>query len=95
MKKLLILLTVVVGLMVWGATGCSNREVDTAKLQSAFQTADPGIRDAVGKSVAAIAVSNYSGALPGLQRVAYAAKLTQEQRLVLEDSIKKVKARIK
>jgi len=33
--------------------------------------------------------------LPALQHVAYAAKMSREQRLILEDAIKKVKAKAK
>jgi hypothetical protein len=95
MKKLLLFpWPVLVGLMVWGATGCSNREVDTAKLQAAFQSSDPGIRAELDKGIAALTVSNYSAALGPLNKVAYAAKLTKDQRLILEDSIKKVKAKM-
>jgi hypothetical protein len=95
MKKLLQLpLPVVAGLMLWGATGCSNREIDTVKLQSAFQSADPAIRAELDKGIAAITISNYSQALPVFRHVAYAAKLTKDQRVILEDSIKKLRARV-
>lgn len=96
MKKLLLcLLPVVVGLMMWGATGCSNREIDTVKLQGAFQSADQGIRTELDEGIADITASNYSGALVPLKHVSYAAKLTQQQRDILEDSIKKLQAKVK
>jgi len=95
MKKLLLPLLLLAGLMAWGATGCSNKEADTAKLQSSFQDATPEVRPYLDKGVAAIKAGKYAEALPALQHVAYAAKMSPEQRLVLEDAIKKVKAKVK
>jgi hypothetical protein len=94
-KKLPLPLLLAAGLMVWGAAGCTNREVDTAKLQSAFQTADQGIRTEVDQGIADIKAGNYSAASDVLQHVAFAGKLTKEQRLILQDSMKKVRAKIK
>ena len=95
MKKLLLQFLLLAGLMAWGATGCSNQEIDTAKLQTAFQSAAPDARTYLDQGVAAIHTGKFSEALPALQHVAYAAKMSQEQRLLLEDAIKKVKARAK
>jgi hypothetical protein len=81
--------------MCSGPGGCSNREVDTGKLQSAFQSAEPAIRAEVDSSVKDIKAGDYSGALGVMQHVAFAGKLTADQRLILQDSIKKVRARIK
>jgi len=95
MKKLLLQFLLLAGLLAWGATGCSNREIDTAKLQTAFQSAAPEVRSYLDQGVAAIHAGKFSEALPALQHVAYAAKMNQEQRLILEDAIKKVKAQAK
>jgi hypothetical protein len=98
MKKLLLLplqLLLLAGLMAWGATGCSNREIDTPKLQTAFQSAEPDVRARLDQGIAAIRAGQFSEALPALQHVAYAAKMTKEQRLILQDAIKKVKAKAK
>jgi len=95
MKKLLLQFLLLAGLLAWGATGCSNREIDTAKLQTAFQSAAPEVRSYLDQGVAAIHAGKFSEALPALQHVAYAAKMSQEQRLILEDAIKKVKAQAK
>jgi hypothetical protein len=95
MKKLLLPLLLLAGLMAWGATGCSNKEIDTAKLQSAFQSATPEVRPWLDQGIAAIKAGKFAEALPALQHVAYAAKMSQEQRLILEDAIKKVKAKAK
>ena len=95
MKKFLPKLMLLAALMAWGAVGCSNREIDTAKLQSAFQSAPPEVRAYLDKGVAAIQAGKFTEALPALQHAAYAAKMSQEQRLILNDAIKKVKAKAK
>jgi hypothetical protein len=94
MKKLLLQLMLLGGLMAWGATGCSNHEIDTAKLQSAFQSAPADIRADLDRGVAAIGAGKFSEALTNLQQVAFASKMDKEQRLILTDTIKKVKAKI-
>ena len=95
MKKLLLQLLLLAGLMAWGATGCSNREIDIPKLQSAFQSAEPDVRARLDQGIAAIQAGKFSEALPVLQHVAYAAKMSKAQRLILEDAIRKVKAKAK
>jgi Cu/Ag efflux protein CusF len=95
MKKLLFQCVLLVGLIAFGATACSNHAIDTAKLQTAFQSAPPDVRADLDKSVAAITAGKFSEALPPLQHVAFAAKMSDQQRLILTDTIKKVKARAK
>jgi hypothetical protein len=95
MKKMLLRLLLLAGLMTWGVTGCSNHEVDTAKLQTAFQSQTPEVRAMLDKGVAAIQAAKFSEALTDLQKVAYAAKMDKDQRLILEDAIRKVKAKAK
>jgi hypothetical protein len=65
------------------------------KLQDAFQSATPEVRNYLHQGITAIQDAKFSEALPALQHVAYAAKMSPEQRLILEDAIKKVKARAK
>ncbi len=95
MKKMLLPLLLLAGLMAWGATGCSNQEIDTAKLQSAFQSAAPEARPFLDQGIAAIQAGKFAEALPALQRFAYAAKMSEEQRVLLNDAIRKVKAKAK
>jgi hypothetical protein len=95
MKKLMLQLLLLAGLMAWGAAGCSNQEVDTVKLQSAFQSAPQDVRAKLDEGIADINAGKFSEALPALQHVAYAAKMSKEQRLILEGAIKKVKAKAK
>jgi hypothetical protein len=95
MKKLLLQLVLLASLLAWGATGCSNKEIDTAKLQSTFQDVTPEVRPYLDQGIAAIKAGKFAEALPALQHVAYATKMNPEQRLVLEDAIKKVKVKAK
>ena len=95
MKNMLLQLLLFAGLMAWGATGCTNREIDTPKLQTAFQSAPPDVRAYLDQGITAIRAGKFSEALPALQHVAFAAKMSKEQRLILEDAIKKVKAKAK
>ena len=95
MKKMLLPLLLLAGLLASGATGCSKQEIDTAKLQTASQSAPPEVRTYLDQGIAAIQAAKFSEALPALQRVAYGAKMSKEQRLLLEDAIKKVKAKAK
>jgi hypothetical protein len=95
MKKMLFQLLLFAGLMAWAATGCSDQKIDTAKLQSAFQSAAPDVRAYLDTSVTAISAGKFSEALPALQHVAFAATMTKDQRLILTDTIRKVKAKAK
>jgi hypothetical protein len=95
MKKLLLQFVLLASLMAWGATGCAKQEIDIAKLQSTFQEVTPDVRPFLDQGVAAMKAGKFAEALPALQHLAYAAKMTQEQRQVLEDTIKKVKAKAK
>jgi hypothetical protein len=95
MKKLLFQFILLAGLLAFGATACSNHQIDTAKLQTAFQSAPADVRADLDKSVAAITAGKFSDALPPLQHVAFAAKMSEQQRLILTDTIKKVKAKVK
>jgi hypothetical protein len=95
MKKLLLQFVLLASLLAWGATGCSNQEIDIGKLQSTFQDVTPDARPYLDEGVAAIKAGKFAEALPALQHLAYAAKMSKEQRLVLEDAIKKVKVKAK
>ena len=95
MKKPLLQLLLLAGLMMWAAAGCGNREIDTAKLQTSFQSAEPEVRAKLDQGIAAIRAGKFSEALPALQHVAYEAKMSKPQRLLLEDTIRQVKAKAK
>jgi outer membrane protein assembly factor BamD (BamD/ComL family) len=74
--------------------GCSNKNIDTAKLQSLFQ--DSGDNKVfVDQGVDAISKTNYPAALETLEKLAYRPHLTKEQRETLQDVISKLKDRVR
>ena len=71
--------------------GCGNsNNVDTSKLDSAFQSAQAGVKSDVEKAISDIKAAKWSDALASLQNVAKQANLTPEQRQVVSDVIAQV-----
>ncbi len=90
MKHLVWLVTLVAALAV-GLAACSKKnEVDTAKLQKSFQTADSATQSTVNKAIVAIQSADYTEALNELKKVAGQAKLTPEQQQTVKDTIDQV-----
>jgi hypothetical protein len=95
MKKLLVVLTATLGFALFGLTGCSkNGGVDTAKVESTFQTAGQVDKAEVDKAVTCIKAGDYSGGLASLQKAAANVKLTPEQQQALKDLISQVQTKI-
>ncbi|MGD0650718.1 MAG: hypothetical protein ABSA97_06210 [Verrucomicrobiia bacterium] len=68
--------------------GCSKKSsVDTGRLESSFQSAEPARKSEADKAVAAIKAGNYSEALTQLQQLGRRAKLTAEQQQAVKDVI--------
>ena len=68
--------------------------VDTSKLVTAFQAAEPAAKSAVDTAVAAIKKADYSDALKQLQALTDKYKLTDEQQAAIKDAIAKVQKAI-
>jgi hypothetical protein len=95
MKKLLYTITVIAGFSLLGLTGCTKEGgVDTAKVESAFQTAAAVDKTAVQNAVTAVKAGDYTSALASLQKVAASVNLTPEQKTALTDFINEVKAKL-
>jgi hypothetical protein len=94
MKRLLSSLAVMGALALGGTVGCSDRDMHLDKLQSAFQSAPAETKAELDKAIADINSTNYPPALATLQKVAFATKMTEEQRKIIEDTIHKVRIRI-
>lgn len=72
--------------------GCAKKSsVDTGKLESSFQTAEPATKSKVDSAVSAIKSSDYSGAMASLQGLAADAKLTPEQKQAVSDVLEQLK----
>ena len=77
--------------------GCSIGKVDTDKLQNAFKgpSMSDDTRAELARGVTALNSTNYQAALTSFNKVAYGAKMTKDQKEVIEDAIEKVKEHIK
>lgn len=75
---------------------CSKSEapagnVDTAPMQKSFASADPTVKGSADRAVALIKQGNYQGALQELQALAGNAKLTDDQKKAINDTMTNVK----
>jgi outer membrane protein assembly factor BamD (BamD/ComL family) len=93
MKKRLILLVAMTALAWLGATGCSNNNIDTAKVRAAFPSLAGEPKDQLDKGLADIDASNYVAAVRSLEKVAFAVKMDANQRKILLDAIAKANAK--
>ncbi len=75
--------------------GCSNNNIDTAKVRAAFQSGlDQGQKDQLEIALADIEAAKYKDALLPLRKVAFGAKLDSSQRKILKDTMEKVQRKI-
>jgi hypothetical protein len=93
MKKRIIPLVMVAGLICVAAAGCSNSAIDTAKVRAAFASVQGDARVQLDTGLAAIDASNYVAAVPPLEKAAYELKMDKNQRDILKDTLKKVRAK--
>jgi len=94
MKKRLFTLVAVACLACLTLAGCSNPNVDTAKVRAALQSIAPEQKAQLELALAAIDAGKYSEAYPPLRKVAYGAKLDKSQRKIIESTLAKVRAKI-
>lgn len=74
--------------------GCGNKDtVDTAKVESAFATAEPGVKADFDRALAAIKAGDWSGAGTSLKQLAGNVKLTEEQKSSLSSLMEQIKAK--
>jgi hypothetical protein len=89
LMKSYILILVAFALCV--ASGCAKKEqVDTVKLEASFNTAEPSTKGEVDKAVAAIKQQDWAGATASLQRLGADAKLTEDQKKAVKDTLEDV-----
>jgi hypothetical protein len=93
MKKRLIQIFAMTGLVLLVALGCSDKKIDTAKVRAAFQSLSGDGRQYLEQGLTAIDQSNYVAAIRPLRALAYKVKLDKNQRDILEDTITKAEAR--
>jgi len=81
----LLLLTLVAATLA--LVGCQKSGVDTASLESSFESAEPAAQSSVDKAVASIKSGDYAGAIAELKSVAEKVKLTPEQEQAIRDVV--------
>jgi hypothetical protein len=91
MKRWLILLVSITALAA--VSGCSNKNIDTAKVREALQSLSGDAKQNLEQGLKAIDEGNFAAAARPLKVIAYKVKLDKHQREVLEDTIAKVEAK--
>lgn len=87
MKNSIVLLVVFAG-MVLGLAGCGGgNKVSTAKLESSFATAEAPLKADAQKAVDMIKAKDLAGAAAQLQKINARAKLSQEQRDAIKETV--------
>ena len=81
--------------LAFAISGCSKKpEVDTAKLENSFATAEPADKSQAAKVVDAVKAGDYDAALASLKSLAQQAKLTPEQKAAIEDVTSQVQKQL-
>jgi hypothetical protein len=93
MKKRIIPFVVSIGLVCLVAVGCSNSNIDTAKIRAAFPSVGGDAKLQLEQALAAIDSSNYVAAVKPLEKASYEIKMDKNQRIILEDALKKVRVK--
>jgi outer membrane murein-binding lipoprotein Lpp len=94
MKKRLFTFVAVASLAVLTLAGCSNPNVDTAKVRAALQSISPDAKAQLEVALSDIDAGKFKDAYLPLRKVANSAKLDGNQRKILADTITKVRAKI-
>ncbi len=94
MKKIFFTAVAVTAMALSGLVGCKKSDVDTSRVESAFQNTPDNAKTNVDVMVAQVKTNNYSGALLTLQQSLATAKFTPEQKAALEDLGTQVKNKI-
>ena len=85
------IMSVVVMIALALLIGCAKKgEVDTAKLEASFSTAEPSAKGEMDKAVAAVKNQDWAGATASLQKLAADAKLTDAQKQAVKDTLTQV-----
>jgi hypothetical protein len=91
MKTLISLITVVVLALSFGVGCAKKQQVDTAKLEASFSTSsEPTTKSEADKAIAALKQQDWPAATASLQRLATNAKLTEDQKNAVKDTLEQV-----
>jgi hypothetical protein len=93
MKKRLIASVLLSGLLCVGSFGCSNKNIDTAKVRAAFPDIGGDAKVQLERGLEEIDASNFAAAVKPLEKATYEIKMDANQRKILEDTLKKTRAK--
>lgn len=93
MKKLLWVMTAMMALTFLVATGCAKKELDYTRVEAAFQKDTDADKTLLQNGLALAKAGDYPKAIESLQKVAYGAHLSKEQREALQDLMRELRAR--
>lgn len=93
MKKRLVLFVSVAGLSWLSILGCSNNNIDTAKVRAAFPSLNGEAKDILDQALKDIDQSNYVAAVRPLKVLSLRVKMDKDQTLILKDTLTKTEAR--
>ena len=84
---------IVIALLV----GCAKKDepVDTVKLEASFSTAEPSTKSKVDKVVASVNSQDWASASASLKDLASDAKLTEEQKKAVKDTMDDIAGKFK
>jgi hypothetical protein len=93
MKKQLTAFVAMAAFVGFFAAGCSNHNIDTAKVRAAFPSIDGDAKVQLETGLSAIDAGNYIAAVKPLEKASYEMKMDKDQRKILEDTLKKARAK--
>ena len=93
MKKRLFTFVAVASFAFVALVGCSDQNVDTAKLRAALQSLDGAQKAQLELALSDIDSGKYKEAVLPLRKIGFGAKLTKEQAKILQDTMTKVQAK--
>lgn len=83
-------------LALYAGMGCAKKgQVDTVKLEASFSTAEASKKSEVDKVVASVKSQDWAGATAALERLAADAKLTEEQKQAVKNTLAQVSSAVK
>jgi hypothetical protein len=94
MKKRLFTFFAVASLVSLTLVGCSNSNVDTAKVRAALQSIDAGQKEQLELALTSIDAGKYKDAVLPLRKIAFGAKLDPDQTKLVKETLAKVQAKI-
>jgi hypothetical protein len=94
MKKRLFTFVAVASLAFLTLVGCSNSNIDTAKVRAALQSIDAAQKEQLEMALAAIDAGKYKDALLPLRKIGLGTKLDKDQNKIVRDTLSKVQIKI-